>query len=141
MKEFISKSPAETEAFGKKIGEGLTPGSVIALYGDMGAGKTALTRGIAYGLGIAQGVSSPTFALVHEYEGRLPIYHFDMYRVKDWDDLYSTGFFDYLEAGGVVIIEWSENIEGAIPDGSMQIHLKQGKTENERIISCEGVNL
>lgn len=141
MKELISKSPAETEAFGKKIGEGLTPGSVIALYGDMGAGKTALTRGIAYGLGIVQGVSSPTFALVHEYEGRLPIYHFDMYRVNDWDDLYSTGFFDYLEAGGVVIIEWSENIESAIPDGSMRIHLKQGKTENERIISCEGVNL
>ena len=141
MKEFISKSPAETEAFGKKIGEKLTPGSVVALYGDMGAGKTALTRGIACGLGIVQGVSSPTFALVHEYEGRLEIYHFDMYRVNSWDDLYSTGFFDYLEAGGVVIIEWSENIESAIPDDSMRIYLKQGKTENERIISCEGVNL
>lgn len=141
MKEFISKSPAETEAFGQKIGEKLIPGSVVALYGDMGAGKTALTRGIARGLGIVQGVSSPTFALVHEYEGRLPIYHFDMYRVNGWDDLYSTGFFDYLEAGGVVIIEWSENIESAIPGGSMRIHLKQGKTENERIISCEGVNL
>ncbi len=141
MQEYLSKSPAETEAFGKKLGEKLNPGSVIALYGGMGAGKTALTRGIASGLGIAQGVSSPTFALVHEYEGRLTVYHFDMYRVESWDDLYSTGFFDYLDTGGVMIIEWSENIEGAIPDNAIRIHLRQGETENERILSCEGVNV
>lgn len=141
MQEYLSKSPAETEAFGKKLGEKLNPGSVIALYGGMGAGKTALTRGIASGLGIAQGVSSPTFALVHEYEGRLTVYHFDMYRVESWDDLYSTGFFDYLDAGGVMIIEWSENIEGSIPDNAIRIHLRQGETENERILSCEGVNV
>lgn len=139
MQEYLSKSPAETEAFGKKLGEQLKSGSVVALYGGMGAGKTAFTRGIASGLGIAQGVSSPTFALVHEYEGRLTVYHFDMYRVESWDDLYSTGFFDYLDAGGVMIIEWSENIEGAIPDKAIRIHLRQGKTENERILSCEGV--
>lgn len=141
MQKYVSKSPAETETFGKKLGEKLKPGSVIALYGDMGAGKTALTRGIACGLGISQGVSSPTFALVHEYDGRLPVYHFDMYRVENWDDLYSTGFFDYLDAGGIVIIEWSENIENAIPDTAMRIHLSQGQAENERIISCEGVTL
>lgn len=141
MQEYLSKSPAETEAFGKKLGEKLNPGSVIALYGGMGAGKTAFTRGIASGLGIAQGVSSPTFALVHEYEGRLTVYHFDMYRVESWDDLYSTGFFDYLDAGGVMIIEWSENIEGAIPDNAIRIHLRQGETENERILSCEGANV
>ncbi len=141
MQEFLTESPAETEAFGEKLAERLKPGSVVALYGAMGAGKTALTRGIARGLGIAEGVSSPTFALVHEYEGRLPVYHFDMYRVESWDDLYSTGFFDYLDAGGVVIVEWSENIENAIPDGAIRVSLRQGKSENERIISLDGVNL
>ncbi|WBY64772.1 MAG: tRNA threonylcarbamoyladenosine biosynthesis protein TsaE [Thermocaproicibacter melissae] len=141
MYELITKSPAETEAFGKKLGELLGPGSVVALFGEMGVGKTALTRGIAAGLGIPEGVSSPTFALVHQYDGRLPVYHFDMYRVETWDDLYSTGFFDYLDSGGVIIIEWSENIENAIPENAIRIHLKRGKSENERIISCEGVDL
>ena len=141
MQEHLTKSPAETEALGEKLAERLKPGSVVALYGPMGAGKTALTRGIARGLGIAEGVSSPTFALIHEYEGRLPIYHFDMYRVESWDDLYSTGFFDYLDAGGVVIVEWSENIENAIPDGTIRVSLRQGKSESERIITLDGVNL
>lgn len=141
MQEFLTESPVETESFGEKLAEHLKPGSVIAMFGPMGAGKTALTRGIARGLGIAEGVSSPTFALVHEYEGKFPVYHFDMYRVESWDDLYSTGFFDYLDAGGVVIVEWSENIENAIPDDAIQISLRQGKSENERIISLDGVNL
>jgi tRNA threonylcarbamoyladenosine biosynthesis protein TsaE len=141
MHEFITESPAETEAFGKKLGQLLEPGSVVALFGEMGVGKTALTRGIAAGLGIPEGVSSPTFALVHQYDGRLPVYHFDMYRVETWDDLYSTGFFDFLDSGGVIIIEWSENIENAIPENAIRIHLKRGKNENERIISCEGVDL
>jgi tRNA threonylcarbamoyladenosine biosynthesis protein TsaE len=141
MQEFITESPAETEAFGKKLGELLEPGSVVALFGEMGVGKTALTRGIAAGLGIPEGVSSPTFALVHQYDGRFPVYHFDMYRVETWDDLYSTGFFDYLDTGGVIIIEWSENIENVIPENAIRIHLKRGKNENERIISCEGVDL
>jgi tRNA threonylcarbamoyladenosine biosynthesis protein TsaE len=141
MREFVTESPAETEAFGKKLGELLGPGSVVALFGEMGVGKTALTRGIAAGLGIPEGVSSPTFALVHQYDGRFPVYHFDMYRVETWDDLYSTGFFDYLDSGGVIIIEWSENIENAIPENAIQIHLERGKSENERIISCEGVDL
>jgi tRNA threonylcarbamoyladenosine biosynthesis protein TsaE len=141
MQKFVTKSPAETEALGEKLAERLKPGAVVALYGGMGAGKTALTRGIARGLGIAEGVSSPTFALVHEYEGRLPVYHFDMYRVESWDDLYSTGFFDYLDAGGIMIVEWSENIENAIPDGAIRVTLRPGKSETERMISLDGVNL
>lgn len=141
MQKFVTKSPAETEAFGEKLAERLKPGAIVALYGEMGAGKTALTRGIARGLGIAKGVSSPTFALVHEYEGRLPVYHFDMYRVESWDDLYSTGFFDYLDAGGITIVEWSENIENAIPDSAIRVTLRPGKSETERMISLDGVNL
>lgn len=141
MQEFITVSPSETETLGEKIAVQLQPGNVVALFGGMGAGKTALTRGIARGLGISEGVSSPTFALVHEYTGRLMVYHFDMYRVEGWDDLYSTGFFDYLDSGGVLIVEWSENIENAIPEEAVRIHLRQGKTENERIISIEGMNL
>lgn len=141
MQEFLTESSAETETFGEKLAEHLKPGSVVALYGPMGAGKTALTRGIARGLGISEGVSSPTFALVHEYKGQFPVYHFDMYRVESWDDLYSTGFFDYLDAGGIVIVEWSENIENAIPEGAFRVKLQRGKSENERIISLDGVNL
>lgn len=141
MQKFITASPSETETLGEKIAKNLKPGDVLALFGGMGAGKTALTRGIARGLGITEGVSSPTFALVHEYTGRLTVYHFDMYRVESWDDLYSTGFFDYLDSGGVLIVEWSENIENAIPEGSIRIHLHQGESENQRMISIEGMNL
>lgn len=141
MQEFITESSAETEAIGERLAAHLKAGSVVALFGRMGAGKTALTRGIARGLGIAEGVSSPTFALVHEYDGVLPVYHFDMYRVESWDDLYSTGFFDYLEAGGVVIIEWSENIENAIPDGSVRVSLRPGKTDDERVVTVDGVTV
>ncbi len=141
MQKFLTESPAETETLGEKLAERLKPGSVVALSGPMGAGKTAFTRGLARGLGVSEGVSSPTFALVHEYEGRLPVYHFDMFRVENWDDLYSTGFFEYLDAGGVVVVEWSENIENAIPAGAIRVDLRRGKTENERIVSLDGVNL
>jgi tRNA threonylcarbamoyladenosine biosynthesis protein TsaE len=93
MRDIRTSSLAETEALGVKIAEKLSGGEVIALFGGMGMGKTAFTRGLARGLGISEGVSSPTFALVHEYHGRLDVYHFDMFRVSGWDDLYSTGFF------------------------------------------------
>ena len=141
MREFLTRSPEETEALGEKIAGKLCGGEVLALFGEMGAGKTALTRGIARGLGVEGGVSSPTFALMHEYRGRLPIYHFDMYRVEGWDDLYSTGFFDYLGSGGVLIVEWSENIENALPENAVRIHLRQGETENQRILTLEGMDL
>ncbi len=141
MREFVTQSPEETEALGEKIAKKLNGGEVLALFGEMGAGKTALTRGIARGLGVESGVSSPTFALVHEYRGRLPVYHFDMYRIEGWADLYSTGFFDYLGSGGVLIVEWSENIENALPEDAVRIHLRQGETENQRILTLEGMDL
>ncbi len=141
MQKFITESPSETETVGENLSAKLKSGSVVALFGGMGAGKTAFTRGIARGLGITGGVSSPTFALVHEYKGHIPLYHFDMYRVNSWDDLYSTGFFDYLDSGGIIVVEWSENIENALPENAIHIMINHGKAENERIISIDGVNL
>lgn len=129
----------QTEALGKWLGSRLSGGEVIALFGPMGMGKTAFTRGIARGLGVADEISSPTFALVHEHEGRVPLYHFDMYRVDSWDDLYSTGFFDYLGSGGVLVIEWSENIEGALPEDAVRVTLSRGETENQRVFLFEGL--
>ena len=141
MQEIITSSFGETEAFGERLAEKLKGGEVIALFGGMGMGKTAFTRGLSRGLGIYDGVSSPTFALVHEYHGRINVYHFDMFRVTNWDDLYSTGFFDYLENGGVMVIEWSENIEAALPENAIRIEIQQGANENERIFHVEGIEL
>ncbi len=141
MQEIITASPQETEALGARLASRLGGGEVIALFGGMGMGKTAFTRGLARGLGIEDGVSSPTFALIHEYHGRLPVYHFDMFRVTDWDDLYSTGFFDYLESGGVLVIEWSENIESALPQDAVRITIRRGAGEDERIFQIEGMDL
>lgn len=135
----VTNSPAETEALGERIASCLSGGEVLALFGPMGMGKTAFTRGIARGLGVRGEVSSPTFALVHEHEGTVPLYHFDMYRVTSWDDLYSTGFFDYLESDGVLVIEWSENIEGALPENAVKITVSSGETENQRIFEIEGL--
>ncbi|HCC01701.1 MAG TPA: tRNA (adenosine(37)-N6)-threonylcarbamoyltransferase complex ATPase subunit type 1 TsaE [Ruminococcaceae bacterium] len=130
-------SAAETEALGKRIAQKLQGGEVLALFGPMGMGKTAFTRGVAAGLGTG-GVSSPTFALVHVYDGgRLPLYHFDMYRVEGWDDLSSTGYFDYLEDGGVMIVEWSENIEEALPPEAVHITFARGKEDDDRLITIE----
>ncbi|WP_411677708.1 tRNA (adenosine(37)-N6)-threonylcarbamoyltransferase complex ATPase subunit type 1 TsaE [Caproicibacter sp.] len=137
MREYKTSSPEETERLGEQIASGLKGGEVLALFGGMGMGKTALTRGIARGLGIPEGVSSPTFALVHEYKGRVTLYHFDMYRVTSWDDLASTGFFDDLDSGAVLVVEWSENIENALPPEAVRIHLRRGETDGERMISIE----
>lgn len=132
MNTWISKSPEETEQFAQSFAQTLKPGSVIALYGGLGRGKTAFVRGLAKGLRSSDAVSSPTFALVHEYDGDLPIFHFDMYRIQTLDDLYSTGFFDYLEMNGVVIIEWSENISDYLPSDVIEIHIDLTENENER---------
>ena len=134
-------SPRETELLGERLARQLMGGEVLALFGGMGMGKTAFTRGLARGLDVQDPVSSPTFALVNEYAGRLPLYHFDMYRVTSWDDLYSTGFFDYLETGGVLVIEWSENIEEALPENTVKIIFKRGNGENDREIEIEGLEL
>ena len=141
MSQFLSHSPAETEDFGFRLAQQLKGGEVIAMYGGMGMGKTAFTRGLARGLGIEYGISSPTFALVHEYTGSLTVYHFDMFRVESWDDLYSTGFYDYLETDAVLVIEWSEHIEEALPKDCIKIQIALGAHENERIFTVEGGNL
>lgn len=125
----------ETEALGEALGRTLGPG-VIALTGDLGAGKTAFVRGLARGLGFTGEVSSPTFAIVHEYEGgRLPLYHFDMYRVSGWDDLESTGFFDYEAMPALLAVEWSENVAGALPERRLDVNIRRGDGDNERFIT------
>lgn len=136
--EFVTRSPAETQALGEKLAAGLVGGEVIAFTGGMGAGKTAFTRGLAIGLGAGDVASSPTFALVNEYRGRLVLDHFDMYRIETWEDLYSTGFFDYLDTDRVLAIEWSENIEGALPEERIVVDIRPGQEENERRITIEG---
>lgn len=140
MIKIISHCPEETEQIGFNIAQKLSGTEVIALFGGLGMGKTAFTRGFAKGLGVNDGVTSPTFALVNEYSGRYNIYHFDMYRVNTWDDLYSTGFFDYIDTG-ILVIEWSENIEGALPDNAIRIKILKGSSDNERIFEIEGVEI
>lgn len=138
MERIISNSSNDTEKIGERIAENLKGTEVIALFGGLGMGKTAFTRGLCRGLGVDDGVSSPTFALVNEYSGKFNIYHFDMYRVTTWDDLYSTGFFDYIDTG-VLVIEWSENIEGALPENAVKITISRGENDNQRIFEIEGV--
>ena len=140
MNKIISKSTEDTEKIGELIAEKLCGNEVIALFGGLGMGKTAFTRGLCRGLGVNDGVSSPTFALVNEYHGKYNIYHFDMYRVTSWEDLYSTGFFDYLD-NGVLVIEWSENIEGALPENAIRINISKGSSDDERTFEIEGVDI
>ena len=137
----VTHSAAETERLGERVAGVLRGGEVLALFGPMGMGKTAFTRGLARGLGVRGEVSSPTFALIHEHAGKIPLYHFDMFRVTSWDDLYSTCFFDYLETGGVLVIEWSENIEGALPEDAVRISVSRGASEDERIFAFDGLAL
>lgn len=137
MEYFISKSPSDTENIGKALGEKINSGVVIAFIGGLGMGKTCFTRGLALGLGSTDTVTSPTFALVNEYlSGRLPLYHFDMYRVSGWEDLYSTGFFDYIEDGGVLACEWSENIENALPENTVFVEFER-LSDTERKITIK----
>ena len=113
--EFITKSPEQTERVGEALGKRLSAGAVIAYRGDLGAGKTAFTRGLARGLGITESVTSPTYTIVNEYlGGRLPLFHFDMYRLGGEDELFDIGWEDYLERGGVCAVEWSENVPEAM---------------------------
>ena len=135
--EYITNSPAETEAVGQALAQRLKPGTVIAYRGDLGAGKTAFTRGLARGLGYCDPVTSPTYTIVNEYlGGRLPLFHFDMYRLASADDLWDIGWDDYLERGGVCAVEWSENVAEAMEDA---ITVRIEKTgEESRRITIEG---
>ena len=132
-------SPEETEAVGRKIAAKLLPGDIIAYYGDLGAGKTAFTRGLAAGLGVTEQVTSPTYTIVNEYlSGRMPLFHFDMYRLDSADDLFDIGWEDYLARGGVCAVEWSENVEEAL-SGAIRITIsKDPADENVRTITIEG---
>jgi len=115
--EFLTNSPVETEKVGEALGKVLQPGAVIAYRGDLGAGKTAFTRGLARGLGATEPVTSPTYTIVNEYlSGRMPLFHFDMYRLGSSDELFDIGWDDYLDRGGVCAVEWSENVEDALED-------------------------
>lgn len=135
---FISKSNRETEKIAEEFAKKLNNGNIIAYTGKMGAGKTTFTRGLVKGLGAGNVVSSPTFGLVNEYKGKTNIYHFDMYRVSTWEDLYSTGFFDYLDTNSIIIIEWSENIDNVLPEETIHVDIRYGDSENERIITISG---
>lgn len=132
--EFVSASPLDTERLAEQFATTLSGGEVIAFRGGLGMGKTCFVRGLARGLGFSGEVSSPTFAIINEYlGGRLNLYHFDMYRVENWESLYSTGFFDYLEAGGVIAAEWSENIEAALPDTTIYIEFERTGDSSRKI--------
>jgi tRNA threonylcarbamoyladenosine biosynthesis protein TsaE len=134
---YTTNSPAETEAIGAALGKILTPGTVLAYRGDLGAGKTAFTRGLALGLGCSDLVTSPTYTIVNEYlGGRLPLFHFDMYRLRSSDDLWDIGWEDYLDRGGICAVEWSENVDDAMEDAVYITIEKLG--EDSRRITIEG---
>lgn len=130
---FETSGPEETRAVARQIAALLRPGDIIAYRGGMGAGKTTFTAGLAQGLGSDAWVSSPTFALVHRYDGPLPLCHFDMFRITTLDDLYSTGFFDYLETDAVLAVEWSENIGEALPEPHITVELSIGEGDRRTI--------
>lgn len=136
--EICVSSPEETIAFAEKIGSLLKSGDIIAYRGGLGAGKTTFTRGLALGMGLPDNVSSPTFALINEYRGReLSLFHFDMYRIMNEEALETTGFYDYMEEDGVIAVEWSENIEGLLPEKTIIIDIAV-TGENERRITVTG---
>lgn len=137
---FESHSPSQTEALGARLAAALDGGRVVAMFGGLGMGKTAFVRGMAEGRGLKAEVSSPTFALVQDYGGQPPLVHFDMYRIETWDDLYSTGFFDYIDMGAILAVEWSEQIEGALPEDAVRVTFER-LSDTDRRITVEGVSL
>lgn len=139
VQKFVTKSYRETCALGERLGKSLHGGCVIAFFGGMGMGKTALVTGVAKGMGLSDFVSSPTFSIVNVYGKNAELCHFDMYRVESWEDLDSTGFFEYMENGSVLCVEWSENIENALPDNAVRIEMTQGSEADTRIITVDGL--
>lgn len=134
--ERYSASEQDTEALGRALVQRLQPGAVVAFTGDLGAGKTAFVRGMAQGLGIPQRVTSPTFTIVNEYEGgRLPLFHFDMYRLGSSDELFDIGWEDYLARGGVCAVEWSENVDDALDEDAIRVDIRRGAQDDQRVIS------
>ncbi len=134
--EYITNSAQQTEQLGEKLGRILTPGTVLAYTGDLGAGKTAFTRGLAKGLEIPERITSPTFTIVNEYEGgRLPLFHFDMYRLGSSDELFDIGWEDYLVRGGVCAVEWSENVDDVLDSDTIRVDIRRGESDDQRRIT------
>ena len=139
--EFITHSPEQTEAVGAVLAKILLPGDIVAYRGDLGAGKTAFTRGLAQGLGCKEPVTSPTYTIVNEYlSGRIPLFHFDMYRLHSSDDLWGIGWDDYLDRGGVCAVEWSENVTDAM-ENAIWVKIEKTGDESRRITIEGGENL
>ena len=133
--QYHSKSVSDTEAFGERLAPRLRPGCVLAFTGSLGMGKTALTRGLARGLGCRGRVTSPTFTIVNEYDGALPLFHFDLYRLASSDELYGIGWDDYLARGGVCAVEWSERAADALPPDTVTVDIARGERDDERVIT------
>jgi tRNA threonylcarbamoyladenosine biosynthesis protein TsaE len=133
---FETYNPAETEAFGEKMGREAKAGQVYCLSGDLGVGKTVFTKGFAKGLDITEHVTSPTFTIINEYEGRLPLYHFDVYRVYDEDELFELGYEEYFYGEGVCVVEWADLIEDLLPPETKLIRIEHGENPEERIYQC-----
>ena len=138
--EYQSNSVQETEELGRKLAQYLKAGDVIAYTGDLGAGKNAFTRGVAQGLGIAERITSPTFTIVDEHEGgRLPLFHFDLYRLYSAEELFDIGWEDYLQRGGVCAVEWSERMEDMLEEEPIWVEIRQGDREEQRLITIRNV--
>ncbi len=135
---FKTKNVQETEQIAERLAKHLKGNEVIAFFGGLGMGKTAFTRGLCKGLNFPDGVNSPTFSLVNQYDADFTVYHFDMYRINTYDDLYFTGYFDYLDTA-ILVIEWSENIENALPDDYIRVEISKGENDDDRIIKIEGI--
>ncbi len=134
--EHLTKTVEETEALGQALALSLKAGAVVALYGDLGAGKTAFVRGMARGLGVSARVTSPTFTIVNEYTGTLPLFHFDMYRLKSAGELFDIGWDDYLSRDGVCVVEWSENVPGAFDGGEITVKIEKLSDSERKITVC-----
>lgn len=133
----LMKNEDDVRRFGRHLGAEAQPGLIIALTGDLGTGKTTLTKAIAEGLGVTETITSPTFNIVKEYEsGRLPLYHFDVYRIADPDEMYELGYEEYFFGEGVCVVEWAELIEDMIPEEAVRIEMDYGEREGERIYRC-----
>ena len=136
--EIILKGLKETEEFGIKLGSLLKRGDILCLNGDLGAGKTTMTKSIGLGLGVEEYITSPTFALINEYRGRLPVYHFDVYRLENADELYDLGFDDYFYGNGVCVIEWADKIQRMIPKDRTVVDIEKGNEDDERLLKISG---
>ena len=137
--EYLSNSAQETEALGERLAAVLRPGDVVAYTGDLGAGKTAFTRGLARGLGVPDRVTSPTFTIVNEYEGgRVPLVDFGLYRKESPEELFDIGWEDYLARGGVCAVEWSEHAEGAFEEEPIWVDIRRGADDGQRVITIRG---